>query len=377
MRSRISGQPTPVEAEVHPERAGVLGRAGQVGRVDVHLGRDAADVEAGAAEGPALDQRDAPVVEAFVEDRVARSAADDAQVEVSGLGHAPMVPGRVISQLVACAGAVHPRSGPSPTPRSDIDPPRSVDPCISYGETGGLSSGGEPATVGRQVMSVSVKPRLADRQPSCDGGVPRVRTGPVGGRSASVEPRRTHDERDPALPTSRRPAPGDERGLSVRTRSLTSPYARPRPVAPHAPRGTHSHVPSAPAPEQAKPEPADPEQADPQDPTPPPPAEIATRLAGQHALWEPLVRYDPISRYYARLASEPDFEAWLLTWLPGQGTEWHDHGGSAGAFVVVRGELTERTATVSQVGPPRDRARSPGCSPTAPCAPSAPSTSTR
>ena len=81
--------------------------------------------------------------------------------------------------------------------------------------------------------------------------------------------------------------------------------------------------------------------------------EIATRLAGQHELWEPLVRYDPISRYYARLASEPDFEAWLLTWVPGQGTEWHDHGGSAGAFVVVRGELTERTAAVSQVGPPR------------------------
>jgi mannose-6-phosphate isomerase-like protein (cupin superfamily) len=80
--------------------------------------------------------------------------------------------------------------------------------------------------------------------------------------------------------------------------------------------------------------------------------EIATRLAGQRALWEPLVRYDPISRYYARLAKEPDFEAWLLTWVPGQGTEWHDHGGSAGAFVVTRGELTERSATVSQDGPP-------------------------
>jgi predicted metal-dependent enzyme (double-stranded beta helix superfamily) len=81
--------------------------------------------------------------------------------------------------------------------------------------------------------------------------------------------------------------------------------------------------------------------------------EIATRLAGQHDLWEPLVRYDPISRYYARLASEPDFEAWLLTWVPGQGTEWHDHGGSAGAFAVVRGELTERTATVSPLESPR------------------------
>ena len=80
--------------------------------------------------------------------------------------------------------------------------------------------------------------------------------------------------------------------------------------------------------------------------------EIATRLAEQTELWEPLVNYDPISRYYARLAGEPDFEAWLLTWVPGQGTDWHDHGGSAGAFVVVRGELTERHATVSPLSPP-------------------------
>ena len=33
---------------------------------------------------------------------------------------------------------------------------------------------------------------------------------------------------------------------------------------------------------------------------------------------------------------------WLLSWLPGQGTGLHDHGGSAGAFAVVRGTLHER-----------------------------------
>src|SRR4051812_11270590 len=73
-------------------------------------------------------------------------------------------------------------------------------------------------------------------------------------------------------------------------------------------------------------------------------AEIATRLAGQRSLWEPLIAFDPVSRYYARLAAESSFEAWLLTWLPGQGTDWHDHGGSAGAFVTVQGALTERFA---------------------------------
>ncbi len=81
--------------------------------------------------------------------------------------------------------------------------------------------------------------------------------------------------------------------------------------------------------------------------------EIATHLADLTELWQPLVEYDPVSRYYARLAKEPDFEAWLLTWLPGQGTNWHDHGGSAGAFVVVRGTLTERHASVNPLAHPR------------------------
>jgi hypothetical protein len=30
-------------------------------------------------------------------------------------------------------------------------------------------------------------------------------------------------------------------------------------------------------------------------------------------LWEPLVSYDPVARYYVRLAGQQDFEAWLLT----------------------------------------------------------------
>ena len=82
-------------------------------------------------------------------------------------------------------------------------------------------------------------------------------------------------------------------------------------------------------------------------------AEVATRLAAQRSLWEPLVAFDPVSRYYARLAAEPTFEAWLLTWVPGQGTDWHDHGGSAGAFVTVDGTLTEEHATVSPFAAPR------------------------
>jgi len=72
----------------------------------------------------------------------------------------------------------------------------------------------------------------------------------------------------------------------------------------------------------------------------PSPREVARALAARPTLWRPLVRYrDP--RYHVRLTSGAGWEAWLLTWLPGQSTGLHDHGGSAGAFAVVAGSVDE------------------------------------
>jgi mannose-6-phosphate isomerase-like protein (cupin superfamily) len=62
------------------------------------------------------------------------------------------------------------------------------------------------------------------------------------------------------------------------------------------------------------------------------------------ARWTVRPEYDPVERWYTRIAETAEHEVWLLTWLPGQETDWHDHGGSAGAFVVVSGALVERTA---------------------------------
>jgi predicted metal-dependent enzyme (double-stranded beta helix superfamily) len=61
--------------------------------------------------------------------------------------------------------------------------------------------------------------------------------------------------------------------------------------------------------------------------------------------WPALVHYDSATRWYRRLARDSDYEIWLLSWLPGQRTNFHDHGGSAGGFTVVRGELRERTVS--------------------------------
>jgi len=59
--------------------------------------------------------------------------------------------------------------------------------------------------------------------------------------------------------------------------------------------------------------------------------------------WPLAPRFSATHRWSHRLATLPDAEVWLLTWLPGQCTDVHDHGGSAGAFTVVEGELTEET----------------------------------
>ncbi|WP_244871718.1 cysteine dioxygenase family protein [Catellatospora sp. TT07R-123] len=73
--------------------------------------------------------------------------------------------------------------------------------------------------------------------------------------------------------------------------------------------------------------------------------QIARDLAARPGQWPVAVRFDPVQRWYHRLALHDDYEAWLLSWLPGQETDLHDHGGSAGAFTVVSGELTEHTVT--------------------------------
>jgi predicted metal-dependent enzyme (double-stranded beta helix superfamily) len=55
----------------------------------------------------------------------------------------------------------------------------------------------------------------------------------------------------------------------------------------------------------------------------------------------PYVRYDAQNRWHQRLYLDPRLDIWLISWLPSQGTQLHDHGGSAGAFEVLDGRLDE------------------------------------
>ncbi|MGW2255381.1 cysteine dioxygenase [Kitasatospora sp. NPDC001660] len=74
-------------------------------------------------------------------------------------------------------------------------------------------------------------------------------------------------------------------------------------------------------------------------------ARLVREIAADRARWEPLVRYDALTRWYARLETGPGYEVWLLSWLPGQSSGFHDHGDSSGVMTVVRGELIERSLT--------------------------------
>jgi Cysteine dioxygenase type I len=79
--------------------------------------------------------------------------------------------------------------------------------------------------------------------------------------------------------------------------------------------------------------------------------QLVQGVAASEHEWPSLVRYDLDRRWYQRLTSDDDHEVWLLSWLPGQRTGFHDHGESAGAFTVARGALRERTGPGRRPGP--------------------------
>ena len=70
--------------------------------------------------------------------------------------------------------------------------------------------------------------------------------------------------------------------------------------------------------------------------------DLVRRVAASPAEWLTRVRLNPVGRWYERIHLDDSHEVWVISWLPGQATGFHDHGGSAGAFAVVWGTLMER-----------------------------------
>ena len=85
-------------------------------------------------------------------------------------------------------------------------------------------------------------------------------------------------------------------------------------------------------------------------------ASIVSRFASSEG-WMDKVRLRAEGRWYERLYHGPDYDIWVISWLPGQSTGFHDHGASSGAFVVATGSLEEHhpdeRARVIHPGKPR------------------------
>lgn len=66
------------------------------------------------------------------------------------------------------------------------------------------------------------------------------------------------------------------------------------------------------------------------------------RLALRPDVWSPCVRHDAEERFYEEIFRDEHLSAWLICWMPGQETGFHDHAGSAGAVTVASGTLLEQ-----------------------------------
>jgi quercetin dioxygenase-like cupin family protein len=70
-------------------------------------------------------------------------------------------------------------------------------------------------------------------------------------------------------------------------------------------------------------------------------ADLALELARAGDRWAHLVRHDPDQRVFAPLDAGPHAGAWLICWMPGHDTGFHDHDHSSGAVAVVAGQVRE------------------------------------
>lgn len=69
--------------------------------------------------------------------------------------------------------------------------------------------------------------------------------------------------------------------------------------------------------------------------------ELANAIAERPELWQHLVEFDPDQRTYSHVLRNDDVEVYLICWMEGHDTGFHDHDISAGALAVIQGEVRE------------------------------------
>lgn len=69
--------------------------------------------------------------------------------------------------------------------------------------------------------------------------------------------------------------------------------------------------------------------------------DIVTGLAAHPELWRDDVRFDAGERQCTLVARTDSIEIWVVAWMPGQDTGFHDHDASAAAITVAEGAVVD------------------------------------
>jgi hypothetical protein len=86
--------------------------------------------------------------------------------------------------------------------------------------------------------------------------------------------------------------------------------------------------------------------------------ECAAGIGGRRDLWEPLVRLDTERRRYELVYEDERMDAWVLSWMPGQATGFHDHWISSVGLFAAQGVVREDQMRYGH--PPIERELTPG-----------------
>lgn len=84
-------------------------------------------------------------------------------------------------------------------------------------------------------------------------------------------------------------------------------------------------------------------------------ARLVADVVAAERFWRPSVRHDHEMRFYRQLYRDPNVDVWLICWVEGQSTGYHDHDRSSGAVQVCEGTLFEDWFRVEEDGWVREK----------------------
>jgi mannose-6-phosphate isomerase-like protein (cupin superfamily) len=69
--------------------------------------------------------------------------------------------------------------------------------------------------------------------------------------------------------------------------------------------------------------------------------QVARDIAARSEIWQPRISADRERRRYALVYEDERMDAWVLSWMPGQATGFHDHYISSVGLAVAQGRVRE------------------------------------